>query len=161
MTSSAALGVNSVGLPYFLSVFKRVGCSEDSLPPQQTTFFETRDRKNVYHYDHKCIPSIKRKRGEAKTNEMKEQAQESAASKRKGDDYGSGMALAIAMGDDGAGPTNTVTTAPTQEAVKKCNRCNGTDHQRITSKLCRYNKGRSLPSSKCLSFRCCDCQDEG
>ena len=144
----AAVGVNSVGLSvYFACVFKSIGC--DSSPTQQTTFFATRDRLNAYHYDLKCKPSVKRKRSEAKTKEMAEQAKETASSKKKGHDYGAGIGLAIAMGDDEeSGPPNTATTATRKETLKTCAKCGGKDHQRTTSKKCRYYKGRSLPTSE-------------
>jgi hypothetical protein len=99
------------------------------------------------------MPSVNRKRAEAKTEDMKVQAKEGAStSKNEGNDYRPGMALEIDICDDGATPVATATT------VKK-GRCGGTDHQRSNSKKCRYYKERSLPSGECVSFRvllCCE-----
>jgi hypothetical protein len=147
------VGVVSVGLlEYYPAVFSWLGC-KDKLPTEQTRFFASRDKKNAYHYNRKCMTSVKRKRAEAKTEDMKVQAKEGAStSKNEGNDYRPGMALEIDMGDDGATPVATATN------VKKCSRCGGTDHQRSNSKKCRYYKERSLPSSECVSFRvllCC------
>jgi hypothetical protein len=101
-----------------------------------------------------------RKRSQNKIEQMVVQAKATASSQKKGNNYGSGIALEIAFGDDGE--TTGETTGTAVKKCTKCNKCGGDDHQRVTSKKCRYYRGRSLPSGECVSvfrfgsFRACD-----
>lgn len=133
------IGVGSVGLlEYYPAVFRWIGFKA-KLQTQQTTFFATRDHQNDYHYDHKCLIPVKRKRTETKTEEMAVQSKETGSTDTlRGNDYGTGFGLLIAMGEDGATPHATATTSDettattSNETLKKCSRCSGTDHLRST-----------------------------